>query len=131
MLKSLLLITHCHNSPWQNIFIDYAGAPILLQQLHDETSSSVGEPQFSLVHCVCVLQFVVVQVQTSSSNDYRSNTSSWIFLRWLYETFDRTDNWIGSQEEEQNDAITLSASSPAGRECICQSRNTDIRGWSS
>ena len=25
------------------------------------------------------------------------------------------------QEEEQNDAITLFALSPAGRECICQS----------
>ena len=31
------------------------------------------------------------------------------------------DNWMEGQEEEQNDAITLSALSPADRECIWQS----------
>ena len=36
-----------------------------LQQLHDKTSSSVGGPQFSLDYWVCVLQFVVVQVETA------------------------------------------------------------------
>ena len=41
--------------------------------------------------------------------------------RWLYETFERMENWMEGQEGELNDAITLSALSPAGRECICQS----------
>ena len=54
-----------------------------------------------------------------------------IFLKWLYETFERMDNWMEGQEEEQNDAITLCALSPAGRECNLSIRNTDIRGWSS
>ena len=46
MLDSLLLITQ---PPWFSMtkhFIDYVGAPISLQQLHDKTSSSVGGPQF-------------------------------------------------------------------------------------
>ena len=44
-----------------------------------------------------------------------------LFLRWLNESFERMDNWMEGQEEEQNDAITLPALSPAGRGCICQS----------
>ena len=44
--------------------MDNVGAPISLQQLHDKTSSSVGGPHFSLGYWVCVLQFVLVQVQT-------------------------------------------------------------------
>ena len=35
-----------------------------VQQLHDKKSLPVGGPQFSLDYWVCVLQFVVVQVQT-------------------------------------------------------------------
>ena len=44
-----------------------------------------------------------------------------IFWRWLYEAFEIMDNWMEGQEGESNDAITLSALSPAVREFICRS----------
>ena len=44
-----------------------------------------------------------------------------IFWWWLYKTFKRMDNWMEGQKEEQNDAITLSVLSPAGRKFVCQS----------
>ena len=102
------------------------------EQLHDKTSSSVGGSQFSLDYWVWVCSLSGFKFK-QSFNLYRNYYPALLpqsplvqtlhpenFWRWWYETFERMDNSMEGQEEEQNNAITLSTI-----------RKTDICGWSS